>query len=124
MPDKAVRNGDAVMSWLDDEADKHQQTTDSENHQKEVVRRSNYWALIVDALRTEVEAINSHKHWKPLIEPFPLKFVKAHDAEEWQVVRSGMESVRVAVQNKYDHVLVGSEFSNVAHYREFNNARS
>jgi hypothetical protein len=110
----------AKMSWLDYEAEKHQQATDSANRQQEVIRLSNYWALIVDALRSAAEAINSHRYWKPLVEPFPVKFVKARDAEEWQVVRSGMESVRVGIQNKYDHILVSREFSNSAHYKEFN----
>lgn len=59
-PKKFLPRGVLRMSWLDDEADDDKR----KEHREEVLRRSQYWASIVERLGQQVEAINQHEHWK------------------------------------------------------------
>jgi len=107
------------MTWLDDEANNSGRNEKSDLHEQELIRRSNYWALIIEALHAEIEAINSHHYWKSKVGAFPVKLVKPFGFEGWQVNRSGTMFVAIEIQNRANHVLIGRQFSDPTLYSDF-----
>jgi len=109
------------MSWLDDEANDNKQKEATEQHQKEVLSRSQWWAAILACLEREVNAINCHEHWKKRLGDvgFPLRFGLSYGGDEHQISKSGYPAIMVAIQHKYDHVLVGRVFTENPLSRDF-----
>ena len=93
------------MSWLDDEANANKQKEEAERHSEEVLRRSNYWAAIIQRIGQEIEAINSHEHWKAKLAGFPLRLQEPLGGDGYQVSKSGYPAVVVKIQNKQDHIV-------------------
>jgi len=109
------------MSWLDDEANENKQKEAEQRHSEEVLRRSNWWAAILASLEKQVQAINSHEHWKKRLADvgFPLRFEQPLGSDGYMVSKSGFPAVAVEIVNKYDHVLVARDFNENPLSREF-----
>ena len=107
------------MSWLDDEANTNKAKETAEANSQEVLRRSNWWSTIVDSLRAEIAAINSHEYWKAKLAGFPLRMEQPWGSDGWMVAKSGFPAVAVQIEQKYDHVMIGRDFMENPLSREF-----
>ncbi len=87
-----------MTNWINDEAQKHAESKAQKEQSDYLINFSNYWAGLINQIKSDVEQINNQPIWKDALDDKPITVKQV--VSGYEILKSSLPSVSVIIDNQ------------------------